>query len=32
MSDFHLIIKNARKFNMPKDSAHVQAKILKVFG
>lgn len=31
-SDFNLIVSNALKFNMPKDTAHVQAKILKILG
>lgn len=31
-SDFQLIVKNALEFNMPKDSAHFQAKILKIMG
>lgn len=31
-ADFQLIISNALKFNMPKDPAHVQAKILKILG
>lgn len=31
-NDFQLIISNALKFNMPKDAAHGQAKILKVLG
>lgn len=30
--EFQLIISNALKFNMPKDAAHGQAKILKVLG
>lgn len=30
--DFYLIVNNALKFNMPKDSAHLQAKILKIMG
>jgi hypothetical protein len=30
--DFNLIVNNALKFNMPKDPAHVQAKILKILG
>jgi len=31
-SHFQLIISNALKFNMPKDAAHGQAKILKILG
>ena len=30
--DFQLLVSNALKFNMPKEMAHVQAKILKILG
>ena len=30
--DFHLLISNALKYNMPKDQPHYQARILKILG